>query len=153
MIGAYRAINRMIIERELKIQSITSYLTKLIVNVNLKEGQHQSQRTISDTRNLIRVNARARKIKRPTPQEQLEQWLTLEGLNNESSRQATFRSEENNWHKLKKYLKDQDNKAWEEYRQGEIERNPQYSVITNRCDKGRLERYKNLTAAEAVIYV
>ena len=73
VIGAYRAINRIIIERELKIQSIMSYLTKLIVNANLKEGQHQSQRTISDTRNLIRVNARARKIKRLTPQEQLEQ--------------------------------------------------------------------------------
>ena len=73
VIGAYRVINRIIIERELKIQSITSYLTKLIVNANLKEGQHQSQRTISDTRNLIRVNARARKIKRPTSQEQLEQ--------------------------------------------------------------------------------
>ena len=73
VIGAYRIINKIIIERELKIQLITSYLTKLIVNANLKEGQYQSQRTISDTRNLIRVNARARKIKRLTSQEQLEQ--------------------------------------------------------------------------------
>ena len=88
-----------------------------------------------------------------TSQEQLEQWLTREELNNEPPRQATSRSEENNWQKLKKYLKDQDNKAWEEYWQGEIERNPQYSVIADRCDKGRLERYKNLTAAEAAIYV
>jgi len=124
VIGAYRAINRIVVEKELEVQPITSYLTKLVVNANLKEREYQAQRTISNIQNLIRANARAKRIKRPTPQEELKQWLIREGLNNEEQQQVTPRREENNWQRrLKKYLKDQDNKAWEEYRQSELERN------------------------------
>src|SRR5262249_2740077 len=126
---------------------------KLVVNAHQKAKEHQSQRTITNARNAVRTNTRARTMK-ATPQEELEQWLTREGLSSEPHPEVTTGSQGTQWQtRLKKYLQNRDNRAWEEYRQAEIERNHRYPVVTDRSNKGRLERYKQLTAAEAAIYV
>ena len=78
----------MTIERELEVQPITSYLTKLVVSTHFKAREHQSQRTITNARSSIRTITRAR-TKKLTPQEELEQWITREDLNDEAYPQVT----------------------------------------------------------------
>lgn len=153
VVGAYRATNRLVIEKELEIQPITSYLTELVVSAHQKEKEQEMHQLVKNMREKLLANTRARGTKRLTPQEELEKWISREGLN-QSPQPSGTPSDQDGWQKrLRKYLRNQDRETWEQYQQKETTRNHRVPVVTDNRDKGRLQRYKYLTAAEAAIYI
>jgi len=154
VVGAYKATNPRIVERELEIQPITSHLTQLVVSAYNKEKEHKTDEIVTTICGSIQASARARGRKRLTPYQELAQWITKEKLKDSPQLGATDSNRTKAWTRnLHEYLEKEDNQTWDQYTQREVARNHQYPAITDSTKKGRLERYKLLTAAEAAAYV
>jgi hypothetical protein len=154
VIGAYKATNRITIEKELELQPLTSHLTQLVVNAHNKEKDTDIDEIVTKICERIVASARANGRKRPTPRQELDQWITKENLTNNAQEDATDGNPaENRKKRLKEYLQRHDDHRWNSYVQIQTARNHQHPAITDVKGKGRLARYKELTAAEAAIYI
>ena len=87
--GAYKATSRQAIERELEIQPITSYLTQLVVSAYNKEKEHGTDKVFTKICEIIRTSARAKRRKKLTPYQELDQWTKKEKLTHVPQRNET----------------------------------------------------------------